>query len=236
MANYTETETREKVRIDVESIPFDGMLKTKMTTTKRLGDVVNALLKPNLHDYEGCTILVNQFGQLTTSLFFVDKGDATDGKIKNIITSTTGKRAAGGIMDRISAMNAINSNKNYVLTKDTQEALEPFMYVRNPKKGVEWDKISFEMTENTYSGYRVYLKVIDVDIIKIIKAIYGKKDKETNSYLDYQINLIRPVSQFAGDLGNFLISIAQVNNKEVEELCKEINIIPVQGTIPMFRA
>lgn len=221
--------TEKKSKITVEEVqPFDGLLKSKITTTFDLSQVVNKLFRPVFSDYEGCTILPDQFGTFQLTLFFKDKGAAENGKIKNIqsIIQPTEK---SNVMARIHNLNRANSASKFELTDETKEALDEF--IRHPSnQNIDWKRFTVETTERTYTGgYNIYIKVLNVDLYKILRKIYG--GKIDGNYMEYQISMIRPTMQLSnGTNTNYLINISQLDTKMVENLYTEMGMIPTQGT------
>jgi len=232
MSTVTNSSTNEEqkvmARIEIEPIPFDGLLKSKIISTIELSKLVNSVFKNAMADYEGCIILPAQNGQFDCTLYFKDHGPirGQGDQIKNLI-SITGPNRGVSAVDRITAFNNRTSNKLYSLSEETKQILSEFMAVRKDQK-INWNQHVFEQAEATYNANIVYLKVCGIDIVKILKKIYG--GKIDGDRCDYNITLMRPTG-----MNNYLISIQQLDTKEVEKLALSVGIIQTGNSIAMIR-
>lgn len=227
------SQKKEPLRLNIEPLEFDGVMKSKLTTTISLAKTVNQLFRPVFTDYEGCIIAPDQFGQLQAALYFKDKGmNGRDNSIKTLVPVTERVQGTSPI-DRIARMNLRNSNKSYDVSEDTKEILSEFIYSRGDK--VNWSQHIVEQTERNYNGYSIYVKVIGIDLVRLVRKIYG--GKIDGSRIDYNVSIVKPIgmSMVGGVNQNYLINIQQLDSKEVERLASEIGVVPVQGNIPMVR-
>lgn len=225
---------QEALRINIEPLEFDGVMKSKLTTTIALSKTINQLFRPIFTDYEGCIIAPDQFGQLQAALYFKDKGmNGREDSIKTLIPVTERVQGTSAI-DRITRMNLRNSSKSYDVSKDTKEILSEFIYTRGNSK-VNWNQHIVEQTEQAYNGYSIYVKIIGIDIVRLVRKIYG--GKINGSRIDYNISVVKPIGMdmTGGANQNYLINIQQLDSREVERLASEIGVVPVQGNIPMVR-
>ena len=225
---------QEALRINIEPLEFDGVMKSKLTTTIALSKTINQLFRPIFTDYEGCIIAPDQFGQLQAALYFKDKGmNRREDSIKTLIPVTERVQGTSAI-DRITRMNLRNSSKSYDVSKDTKEILSEFIYTRGNSK-VNWNQHIVEQTEQAYNGYSIYVKIIGIDIVRLVRKIYG--GKINGSRIDYNISVVKPIGMdmTGGANQNYLINIQQLDSREVERLASEIGVVPVQGNIPMVR-
>lgn len=221
--------TPVKITVD-ETQEFDGLLKSKITTTFDLAQVVNTLFRPVFNDYEGCTILPDQFGMFQLTLFFKDHGKAENGKIKNIQSIIQKIDDKSNVMQRIQNLNRSNSSSKFELTAETKEALEEFIRRPGNSQNIDWKRYVVETTERTnLGGINIYVKVLNVDLYKILRKIYGSK--VDGSYMEYMISMIRPAAQISnGTNTNYIINISQLDTKSVEKLYVEMGMVPTQGT------
>lgn len=228
-----ENKQQEPLRLAIEPQPFDGLMKSKLTTTIALSKTINQMLRPVFSDYEGCIIAPDAYGQLQVSIYFKDKGFSGNSEaIKSLIPVTERVKGSSPI-DRIMQINLRNSSKAYDLSKDTKDILSEFIYTRGNAK-VNWNQHVVEQTERTYNGAIIYVKVIGLDLVRILRKIYGSK--LDGSRIDYNISVIKPVGvDMNGGNQNFLINIQQLDSKEVERLANEIGIVPQMGNIQMVR-
>ena len=227
----------KEVRIGVrEKLEFPGKLKTDLTTTAKLCELVGELIMPAFPDYDGANIqIVN--GLFQVSIYFRDKADDSQlnpdyqyKAVRNTIGAKTGKN--DDIMQRIRNMNAVNASKNIALTQEAMSALEPYM-VKISNNKVNWNQHIAEVAENTYGGQLIYLKITGLDLNKIIREVYGNKIKVdgVDHLVDYSIQPIRPIGAAIGNDVNYLVNVMQLDNVEIAKLCNSVGIIPVQGQI-----
>ena len=229
----TQAPTQEPLKIDVTPIAFDGLIKSKLISTIGLGKLVWNLFKPVFPEYEGCVILPDQYGQLQVTLYFKDKGKITDSNLVKAIAPVGMTQPTSNAFERIASINQRLSSKKFELTKDAKDILSDFFWVKGNNK-VNWSQFVTEVISNDYNGYSVHLKVTGLDINRILRKIYGSKVK--GSRVDYSLSIVKPIGvDGSGLLQNYLISIQQLDTREVENLAREIGVIPVQGTIPMLK-
>lgn len=232
--NGNANQKAEPIRLNVEPLEFDGVMKSKLTTTISLSKTINQLFRPVFVDYEGCIIAPDQFGQLQVALYFKDKGQAMrEDSIKTLVPVTERVQGSSAI-DRIMKMNLRNSSKSYDISKETKDILSEFIYTRGNAK-VNWNQHIVEQTERNYNGYSIYVKMIGLDLVRLVRKIYGAKID--GSRIDYNISIVKPIGMdvTGGANQNYLINIQQLDSKEVERLASEIGVVPVQGNIQMVR-
>lgn len=243
--NQPQQPQREPLRIEVESpIPFDGELRSKMTTTVELSKNINNLFKI-FHDFEGSIVVPDMYGQLQVMLYFKDKGNIAVGPDQVRCIEPVGmnnNRSGIGMFSQIQNLQTRYSQKKYQLTQDAKDIFSEFINVR-PGSKINWNQFVKEITEQTgYYSTSITVEVAGIDILKLIRKIYGSHVTGTNgkdkARLDYNINLIKPfgIDMNSGAMStNYLIAIQQLNSKEVEKLAQEMGLVPSCGTIPMIR-
>lgn len=221
------------LELNLEPIEFDGMLKTKLTTTTELAKMVNELFRGVFSDYEGCLILPNSMGGFDTTIYFRDKGikDNRINALEHVVQQQAGRL---DINQRINNLNMRYKNKTYDLTKGCKEIFGEFMIPERNKK-INWNRNVVEKTENSYNGYTIYVQLNGVDIMKVIKKIYGSKVDGRRT--DYSMKLERGIGivNERGIYANYLVSIMQLDTREVEKIAQSVGMVPLQGNIPMVR-
>jgi len=227
--NQGAPDTREKLKITVDpQIGFDGTFKTKRTTTIELAKKFNSIFRPVFNDFEGSIILPNQQNQLVLTLYFTDKGAATNGSYKAITPLMKAGRNSS-IGDKLRSFNAMNKMHSYDLTDETKEMLSDFIYVRNNQK-IKWDNYIIEQPDTTrYGQYNIIVGVINLDITRVLKRLYKN---ESEGRIDYEVKFLRPVM---GRNDNFLIDIIQLDTKKVEELANQAGMAPVVSGLSIVR-
>lgn len=228
-----QNQQEEPLRLEVTPIKFDGLIKSKLITTIGLGKLIWNLFKPVFPEYEGCVILPDQTGQLQLTLYFKDKGKLADQNLIKAVAPVGMNQPSSSAFERIASINQRLSSKKFELTKDAKEILSEFYWVRNNSK-VNWNNFVTEVTSQDYNGYSVHLKVAGLDINRVLRKIYGTK--VDGSRVDYAISIVKPIGADAsGLLQNYLIAIQQLDTREVENLAKEVGVVPIQGSIPMLK-
>lgn len=235
MNNANNNDKNKDLRLDIEPIPFDGVMKNKLTTTNVLCKIVNQVFRPVFSDYEGCVIVPDSYGQLSVSLYFKDKGNfpASVDSIKTLFPVTERVKGTSPI-DKVLQMNLRNSSRAYDISEDTKRILSEFIYTRGNSK-VHWNQHVFEQTEQQqFNNQIIYVKVVGLDLVRLIRKIYG--GKINGSRIDYNVSIIKPIgASVNGGIQNYLVNIQQLDSKEVERLANEIGVVPQIGTIQMVR-
>ena len=220
---------KTKLKLNIAERPeFDGILKTKLTTTQDLCKEINGLFSQALGDYEGCMIEpdMTNYGAFILKVYFNYRGETNDqDKVKCL--EKIGAVQGNSVYDRLNKFNLTQTSKLYTLTDNAKDILEDFIVTNNNK--VDWNRVAVEFTDGSVygAGQRIYT-MVQLDIKKVIKKMYGTKLPD-GGYADYMISNIRPLSQFTNGgpaASNFLISIAQLDSKQVETICAKIGVIP----------
>lgn len=231
MSNTKET---KKTTINIEPIEFDGLLASKLTTTVELSRLINSMFRPIFRDYEGCVIQLDPQGIFQLMLYFSvptpGAAIADSGRIANVEPIVKPVTDANDAMARIRNINNINSARKNELTQDTKDALSEFMYgysEANPK--INWNQLVTEITDRaTFNGYTIHVAVKGLDLLRVIRKIYG--NKKDGNYVEYRVTCNRPLNNT-----NYLIFIEQVDTKMVEKMCHEAGMIPTTGSLQMVR-
>jgi len=226
---------REKTSLTLEEpLVFGDTYETKITTLRKLSKTIAGLFDGAFQDFVGCNIVpeVNT-GQLKLALFFKDNGGNDIIPLDHIQNNNRGVRPS--IANRISSFNARNRNKTLELSQDLKDVLSDFIPTGR-KNNVNWNQHVTEVTTQSTIGYTIYIQVTGFDINRILKVLYGGQD-EDGSRIDYNIQVLRPIGQINYSANqDYLVSILKVNNKAVEELTKDVGMMPSVGDIPMVRA
>lgn len=207
---------REKLGLIIDQPPqFDSLIQTHYTDSSQFCDeIVNPVFSAILKDYYGSRVEITQSGQIILSLFFTepinkDESDARLSAIERIIT----KESLQDIDNRIKLVNrtlgaADRYRAQYKLTQDGMDILEDIIpnSVKQSNGKINWKGITSEGCFNNNMAYtgnnQVYVQVV-VDMNKVIRTIYGSKDKNTGETYQYAVlvgNPINPVSLYGGGL------------------------------------
>lgn len=229
-----EENNYEPMVLNVEQQEFDGLLKTKLTTTTDVAKMVNRLFKPVFSDWEGCLILPNNAGGFDTFLYFKENGIKDENKLtalEHVVQSNTNNLT---MSQRIQNLNLRYKNKTYELSRDAKDILKEFM-PQEKNGSVKWNNFVVEKTQQEYNGYSVHVQITGVDIIKIIRKIYGAQvDGKRTDYTMKVERGIGVVNQ-QGLFANYLVTIMQLDVREVEKIAQSVGMIPLAGNIPMVK-
>lgn len=232
--NQKEENNYEPMVLNVEQQEFDGLLKTKLTTTTDVAKMVNRLFKPVFSDWEGCLVLPNNAGGFDTFLYFKENGVNDGNKLKaleHVVQSNTNNLT---MSQRIQNLNLRYKNKTYELSRDAKDILKEFMPQEKNGK-VKWNNFVVEKTQQEYNGYSVHVQITGVDIMKIIRKIYGAQvDGKRTDYTMKVERGIGVVNQ-QGLFANYLVTIMQLDVREVEKIAQSVGMIPLAGNIPMVK-
>ena len=121
-------------------------------------------------------------------------------------------------------IDALRSENAYGLNQETKDMLEELITV--PNGNYNWKQLATECLDRTGYGQRVLVRVIGIDILKVLKKIYGAKNNDGANYA-YQINPINAMP------GNVLLYVARLNVKDVEALSRKYGMAPNTGSIRM---
>lgn len=227
-------EEKEPLRINVEPEEFESVSKGKLITVTKLATKVNEIFRPVLAGYEGCTVIPDNYGGLEVALFFKDTGNMHTDKLK-CIESVINNNHSGTIASRINNMNLRNRNKRYQLTNECKEVLTPFV---KPQQGgkINWNELVTEETSQDFSGYAQYVIYVrvKVDLMRIIRAIWGGRKGKTN--YEYLVNIVKPLGFANSGLStDWLLSIQQLDVKEIQQVASEVGLVPSTGSLPIIR-
>lgn len=233
--NKTE-ENYVPLELELKEQEFDGVLKTKLTTTTDLAKMVNQIFKPVFSDFVGSLILPNQMGGFDTVVYFRDSGikDERTTAIQQLIQQ--GNHNQLTMSERIKNMNTRYKNKTYDLTRDCKDIFKEFMVTERNGKKINWNKYIVEKAEPNYNGYSVYVQLNGIDIMKIIRKLYGGTSKD-GKRTDYSMRLERGLGIVNNNnlYTNYLVSIMQLDTREVEKIAQSVGMVPLANNIPMVR-
>lgn len=228
--------------LTVEPIKFNNTTEGQLTTSASICSLVNSLFSKICHDYKGSIIVPNGTGQLSLTLFFTDNGQVVgDSKFKNLVNIN----APNPNENRVDRMNRYMSsyrNRTYDLSDDTKDLLDEFMIkpanARNQKFNWNRHDINNAPVKETINavnggfGNQIVVSVDGIDVMKVLKKIYGKKNAAGN-YVEYQINIIKPIGIMVGNNANLLLSINRLDVKELEKICTKLGMCNVVQSVPM---
>lgn len=209
---------------------FKGTLNGEITTTLELSKRINTLFGKVYEDYEACIILFNPDNTITATLYFKDKGGG------HIIPLSSSRKDRGiSPMDRIYNMNLRTRNKTYKLSDELQDVLKQFMFKDRISNRVNLNKNINEVSDNYGGRSNIYLEINNIDVTKVLRAIYGSMNKDQDR-LEYAVTFLKAMGGFTQGLAqNYIIKIDQINSTMVDKLAAQVGTISSINSIPMVR-
>ena len=231
-----------------EHVAFEGDMKTNLVSTIEMGEIVSSLFKPAFTDFYGCNIRVNTgnnnytgtlpgaistvpTGAIYVDLYFKDLGRSATGAVKTLSpfgqpvkkTTENGEEKKGNnLAERFQRVNASNNaaapGHVYEVSEETYEALEEFMFVRNPRWREHTQEISVNMGM-IGSKEEVVVCISGLSLDKILTAIYGSKTKEG----EFEYSAV-PSTIIPGHNNEFIMQVTQLNLAVVRKLHRELGI------------
>lgn len=236
----------EKTTIDVaEHVAFEGDMKTNLVSTIEMCEIVSSLFKPAFTDFYGCNIRANTgnnnyvgtlpgaistvpVGSIYVDLYFKDLGRSSTGALKTLslfgqnVAKKDDEKKGNNLAKRFEQVNASNNaaadGHVYDVSKETYEALEEFMFVRNPR----WREHTKEMSVSMGmigSKEEVVVCISGLSLDKILTKIYGSKTKEG----EFEYSAV-PSTIIPGQNNEFIMQVTQLNLAVVRKLHRELGI------------
>lgn len=227
-AKGNEKVEKFSVRLE-EPLKFISTIGGELTTSIDLCGSINTLFKSIFPDYEGSVMMVNNFGQPTLTLFFKEKGGGD-------IIPLTSRAMGNSPTERLNRMNLRNKSKTYTVSDKLKDVIEQFS-IQQGRQKLNLDNKVTEIAQQSYGMSSILVSVSDIDLNKVLKTLYGERDKETGAKYEYQVSIIKPMGMggFNTEV-NYVIKVDQLNLKKIDELAGRIGLMPSSGTIPMVRA
>lgn len=237
-----KTTEKKKATIEIAEHPtFEGDMKTNITSSVEVADIVSSLFAPAFSDYYGCKININDghgmpavvnsmpYGAIYVDLYFKDQGQASSG-IKNI--KPIGAKEEDGRTDlgaRFMKVNgAFTNGRTYKVTEETYECLEDFMRSGNKTRWYEHTQ-EIESNMSIYGKNEVVVCISGIDLNRVITAIYGKNTEE--GIYEY---IATPSTIIPGKNQEFIMQICQLDLSAVRKLQQSLGIYGANA--PQFHA
>lgn len=249
MSNNT-TETREPMQLNViEHEKFEKLASTTMETTQRLAKRINKFFSAGFADYYGSTVVctagngnVNPNQQFMVELHFrpmtagsINPNDKRVRAFKPIEESNTGDDIVSGLK---SFWGSMRTSSKFQLTEEGAQILAEFILpgVNNGTNVDPWKPSTFATIKSEYvdtpqfGQSPVMVKVSAIDLIKLIRKIYGTKT-EDGKRVDYGVIPYGPVTpninnQMVQNSANWRVLIMQINADKTFDLASEFGLIP----------
>ena len=186
------TEDKKPIFLTVEPVDFKPVADIKIISSTELASYINDTFNDVFADYEGCNINITFNEKLrcfsvVPAIFFKVLPRYDKNSLYGFKTVKAANATESDISNKIRRCYRRNSlsdsNSNVEITSEAKELLKPFMLSTDNSNNIKWDA-SYRITSNNTG---LFVEVFNIDMIKILKAIFGKKDKNTGDRYEYEI-------------------------------------------------
>lgn len=241
--NANNNEKREPMYLAVtETQKFEKLASTSLETTQRLAKRINKLFSTAFADYYGAVVScvagngnINAQQMFNVELHFkpIPAGaiNPNDSRIRAFAPVDETKKTDDLVSNLRAMYSSLNTSSRYVLTKEAAEILSEFMLPGtnidpfNPKS---FDNLKSEYTDNSRFGANpAMVRIVGVDITKLVKKIYGNKDAYGKK-VDYGVIPYGPVTPNLNQnvsTANWRVMIMQVEAEKAFDLAAEFGLI-----------
>ena len=229
-AKETKKDGKDEMKIKVKRLDFPALGESTPVTTADFSGVLNTIFRSPAVDYFGSKIKPNEKGQLQMSVWFKPNNmSCEEGQFHTFVPAI---RNGFSTEERIAYYNSMVSRtevSNFVMTEEAQEAFVPFVhkdYISKDKKHIDYRKISKEVPLSSYGQRTQSCVGLWLDPIKVVTAIFGKYDPETNNRYAYQIQVLNPISPTVNMGGatmsnNWTMMISRINTNTMKEVVRK---------------
>lgn len=234
-----EVKTPCRIHVD-QPEKFDQLVSTALETTQKLAKRINALMHTAFVDYKGCVIYTNPGnGNVNPNNVFAVELHFKPVDASAVSMTETRKRAFRPIEESVNKQDIVanlqsiygkNGSSKFEMTIEASQILSEFMLNGlgiEENKPATYDRFKFEFQDNQTFGFgapSIAIKVAGLDIIKLIKKIYGSRS-ENGKKLEYIINPLGPVvpmgNQQVNASSNWRVAIMQLDTDNVFETATE---------------
>lgn len=216
MANTNNNKT--KFQIQVVPKDFEAAAETTFSTTDELSKNINSIFKV-FDDYFGCALtvqMVNYRSIITPRLYFKVLQNYDGGIDTGFIP--TGTANSGDLIKRITR---VADSQKVAMTDELSDVVSDLTIGNGTKPSYK---------ETIING-TCYIELNKLDISKIMKMIYGDKDKNGGKAF-YQINPVLQLNQHQyGGVDNWSVSIMRINEANLNDAAQKLGIVvgPANG-------
>lgn len=244
-----ETTTKNPMRIEItQTEKFPKLASTTLETTQRLAKRINKLFSTVFTDYHGSVVYCTAgngntapYQQFMVELHFkplaLGSVDPDDGRVRAF--KPIGEKAASD--DIVANLKQVYGNfrtsAKFQLTEEASQILSEFMMPGiniDPFKPSTYDALKAEYVDNsTFGQSPIMVKIGQLDLVKLIKKIYGFK-AEDGSKVDYGVIPYGPVvpnmnNQAIQNTANWRVMILQIDAEKAFDLATQFGIVPANN-------
>ena len=238
-------ETRKPLQLDI-TVPerFDELAATSLTTTQKLAKRINKLFSSAFVDYHGSVVYcmagngnVAPYQQFTVELHFkpVAVGSLSAGEDRVRAFKPIEEAKGDDIVSNLKNIyGSFRTSARFQMTEEASQILSEFMLPGtniDPWKPSSYEQFKGEYQDNVMYGQSpVMVKITGLDLIALIRKIYGYKN-EAGKRVDYGVIPYGPVTpnlnnQMVQSAANWRVMIMQIDKDKTFDLASEFGIIP----------
>ena len=245
----TNNPNNKPLRIDVDTPEkFEELAATSLTTTQKLAKRINKLFSSVFVDYHGSIVYctagngnTNPNQQFMVELHFkpVAIGSVdTDDRVRAFAPIEEQSQNNVDLVAKLQSIyGSLNTSERFKLTSEGAQILSEFMLPGtnvNPWKPETYAQFKSEYQENQLYGQSpVMVKISGLDLIRLIKKIYGFKNSNGKK-VDYGVIPYGPITpninnQMMQSAANWRVMIMQIDAEKTLDLASEFGIIPANN-------
>lgn len=247
--NNKETEARKPMYIEItQPEKFEKLAATSLETTQRLAKRINKLFSTAFVDYYGAAIYctsgngnVAPYQQFMVEIHFKPMPAGTvnpsDSRIRAFKPIEEGTAKSDVVANLKNIYGSFRSSAKFELTADAAEILSEFMMPGtniDPFKPSSYNYCKAEYVDTPQFGQSpVMVKIMNLDLNKLIRKIYGSKNEE-GKRVDYGVIPYGPVAPSMNNTmvqnnANWRVVIMQIEAEKTFDLASEFGIIPASN-------
>lgn len=236
-----EKEVNTNIKLEFTPSPLTSFVNTMRINSDELAVKIRQAYASVFHDLKGVNIVYLNGDRFNVEFFFeINTEEVPANSIRNIVSLTKANTVDNNLFYRQQAIQHKIAGETYTISDETKALLADVMF--GPKeqyhpKSKKWASHikEFHVSANEYStplyrsgAERIYVRVTDIDIRKVLRKIYGKKmvistvPRIDDSGNEYDENLLADAYYNIRYVGNknqtvFTVHIEQFDTKAVEQ-------------------
>ena len=226
---------------------FDKLAATTLETTQKLAKRINKLFQTAFVDFYGSAVYCvagngNVGPQFAVELHFkpltVGSVDSNDTRVRAFKPIDEAAPKSGDVVAGLKNLyNTYRTSAKFQITDEAAEILSEFMLPGtpiDPFKPSTYDQFKAEYVDTpTFGQSPVMVKIMNLDLTRLIKKIYGNKNDE-GKRVDYGIIPYGPVvpnmnSPMVQNNANWRVVIMQIEAEKTFDIASEFGLIPASN-------
>lgn len=228
---------------------FDKLAATTLETTQKLAKRINKLFQTAFVDFYGSAVycVAGNGNVATNQQFMVElhfkpltagSVNSNDTRVRAFEPINEATAKSGDIVAGVKSIyNTFRTSAAFQLTPEAAEILSEFMLPGlpiDPFKPATYDQVKAEYRDNaTFGQGPVMVKIMSLDLAKLIKKIYGSKNAD-GKRVDYGIIPYGPVAPnmnnpMVQNNANWRVVIMQIEAEKTFDIASEFGLIPASN-------